>query len=324
MNGSRETSKEMPMRRRVTSVVMPAAAFVALFVAGVWAAGQQGGAANDSSGRSSAPARGGQRGQRGAQPVAGPTPRLPNGKPDLSGHWANPYAPNMAARGTVVDPVTRMPLTFPRQGEVIAGAAAAATNNAPKVFDLPYTEWGLKKWKEYDPVNNGDYAGSCLPFGMSRNMNAPHGLQIIQNNDAVAFLFEQNTWFHWVPTNGMKWPEDLPRTWNGVSTGRWEGDTLIIETTGFNGYTRLDTGGHPHSKELKMINTLTRTDSRTIQHTVTIHDPKAYTRDWMNVRTWRIKDYPDVIMEYSCEENNLQNLFSGAIKVWKVPEDDDN
>ena len=312
------------MRRRVNSV-MPAAAFVALFVAGVWAAGQQGGAPGDpGGGRGSAPARGGQRGQRGAQPVAGPTPRLANGKPDLSGHWANPYAPNMAARGTALDPMTRMPLTFPRQGEVIAGAAAAATGNAPKVIDLPYTEWGLKKWKEYDPVNNGDYAGSCLPFGMSRNMNAPHGLQIIQTNDATAFLFEQNTWFHWVPTNGMKWPADLPRTWNGVSSGHWEGDTLVIETTGFNGYTRLDTGGHPHSKELKMINTLTRTDSRTIQHTVTIHDSKAYTQDWMNVRTWRIKDYPDVIMEYSCEENNLQNLFSGAIKVWKVPEDDEN
>ena len=272
-----------------------------------------------------AAAQGGQRG-RGTTPQqapAGPTPRLSNGKPDLSGHWASHYAPNMAAAGTVFDPVTRMPLTFPRQGETLADAAPAATNNALRVFDLPYTEWGLKKWKEYDPVKNGDYAGSCLPFGMSRNMNAPHGLQIIQNNDALAFLFEQNTWFHWVPTNGMKWPSDLPPTWNGVSTGHWEGDTLVIETTGFNGYTRLDTGGHPHSKELKMINTLTRTDSRTMQHTVTIHDPKTYTRDWMNVRTWRIKDYPDVIMEYSCEENNIQNLLSGAIKVWTVPADED-
>ena len=84
---------------------------------------------------------------------------------------------------------------------------------------------------------------------MSRNINSPHGLQIVHHPDALAFLFEQNTWFHWVPTNGMKWPADLPESWNGLSTGRWEGDTLVIETAGFNGYTKLDTAGHPHSKE---------------------------------------------------------------------------
>lgn len=266
----------------------------------------------------------GQRGQRGqrAQVPAGPTPRLPNGKPDLSGHWANPYTPNMAASGTVLDPATRQPLTFPRQGEALPDAAPPAAPNAPKIFDLPYTEWGLKRWKEYDPAKNGDYAGNCFPYGMSRNINSPHGMQIIQNNDALAFLFEQNTWFHWVPTNGMKWPEDLPPGWNGLSTGHWEGDTLIIETTGFNGYTRLDTGGHPHSTQLKMTNTFTRTDSNTIEHTVTVHDPKTYTRDWMNVRTWKIKPNADVIMEYSCEENNL-GVEDGRMKKWRRPEDPD-
>ncbi len=293
------------MSTRFTSIAMAAIVLAALALAAAPTSAQRG-----------------QRGQAAAPPAAGPTPRLPNGKPDLSGHWANPYTPNMAGRG-LVDPKTRQPLAFARQGEPLPDAAPNATGTATRTFDLPYTEWGLKKWKEYDPVKNGDYAGSCLPFGMSRSINSPHGVQIIQNNDAVALLWEQNTWFHWVPTNGMKWPEDLPPSWNGVSTGRWEGDTLVVETSGFNGYTRLDTTGHPHSKELKMINTFLRTDSRTIQHTVTIHDPKAYTQDWMNVRTWRIKDYPDVIMEYSCEENNLQNLFSGAIKPWKVPENED-
>jgi hypothetical protein len=312
------------VRIRLNSIGLAAAILAACVWAPLRATPQRGQEGNAAQGDTGTGQRG-QRGQRGSQPQtpAGPTPRLPNGKPDLSGLWANPYTPNMAAKGMVLDPATRMPLTFPRQGEALPDAAAAATANAPKTYDLPYTEWGLKRWKEYDPVNKGDYAGSCLPFGMSRNINSPHGVQIIHNNDALAFLFEQNTWFHWVPTNGMKWPPDLPPSWNGVSTGRWEGDTLVIETTGFNGYTRLDTGGHPLSKELKMVNTFTRTDSRTMQHTVTVHDPKTYSRDWMNVRTWRIKPYPDVIMEYSCEENNLQALFDGSIKVWKVPEDED-
>ncbi|MBI2149364.1 MAG: hypothetical protein HYU27_02010 [Acidobacteria bacterium] len=230
-------------------------------------AGQQGGRGGGG--------RGGGRGAQANLPPAGPAPRLSNGKPDLSGLWANPYTPNMA---------------------------------------------GNKGANALDPKTNGDYAGSCLPFGMSRSINSPHGTQIIHHVDALAFLFEQNTWFHWVPTDpNFKWPVDLPPNWTGVSVGRWDGDTLVIETTGFNGYTRLDTNGHPHSSEVKMINTFTRTDSRTMTHTVTIHDPKTYTQDWMNVRTWRIKPYPDVIMEYSCEENNL-GLEDGTITRWKYPE----
>jgi len=244
---------------------------------------------------------------------------MANGKPDLSGLWANPYTPNMARNGTVLDPETRKPLTFARQGEKLTDAV-----DATRTFDLPYTDWGLKQWKGYDPVNKGDYAGTCLPFGMSRNINSPHGLQIIHNPDALAFLFEQNTWFHWVPTRAdFKWPEDLPESWNGLSTGRWDGDTLVIETSGFNGYTKLDTNGHPHSKEMKMTNTFKRLDTNTIEHTVTVHDPKAYTHDWMNLRTWRARAYPDVIMEYSCEENNLQSIMEGAIKMWKPPTDVD-
>jgi len=287
---------------------------------------REGGAAPGAQGAQGAPAGGGARGGgRGAAnlPPAGPTPRLPNGKPDLSGHWNNPYTPDMAARGSVLDPKTRMPLQFTRMGEPLADARASATGRGGRTYDLPYTEKGLKHWKEYDPVNNGDYAGTCLPFGMSRNINSPHGLQMVQNNDALSIMFEQNTWFHWVPTNpAFKWPADIPESWNGISTGRWDGDTLIIETKGFNGYTRLDTSGHPHSKELVMTNTLKRTDSNTIEHTVTVHDPLTYTQDWMNVRTWRIKPAGDVIMEYSCEENNLDNILSGAIKRWTPPEDE--
>ena len=271
-----------------------------------------------------APRGGGQRGRGAAvQTPAGPVPRLANGKPDLSGLWANPYAPNMAGRG-LVDPKTREPLKFARQGEALPNAKAAASGNQARTFDLPYTEWGLKQWVEYDPVTKGDYAGNCLPFGMSRNINSPHGVQIIHHPDALAFLFEQNTWFHWVPTrDDFKWPADLPESWNGVSKGRWDGDTLVIETTGFNGYTKLDTSGHPHSKQLKLTNTFRRLDSLTMEHTVTVEDPRAYSQPWMNVRTWRIKPAPDVIMEYSCDENNLDNIISGAITRWTPPEDVD-
>jgi hypothetical protein len=289
-------------------------ALVAGIIVPAWVEAQRGDGA--------APAgRGGGRGAAVPAQPAGPVPRLANGKPDLSGHWVNPYTPDMALR--VADPMTRQPLKFARQGEAIPGAMAPASGQRARTFDLPFTEWGLKKWKEYDPVNKGDYAGNCLPFGWSRNINSPHGVQLLHHPDALAFLFEQNTWHTWVPTNAsFKWPSDLPETWNGLSVGRWDGDTLIVETSGFNGYTRLDTAGHPHSKELKLTNTFTRTDSQTIAHTVTVHDPKAYTQDWMNVRSWRLKPANDVLMEYSCEENNLRNVIEGSIKLWQPDEED--
>lgn len=290
------------MRSRKSLFVVPVALVLAVSLVGVLAA-----------------QRGGGRGGGAQGPPAGPAPRLANGKPDLSGHWANPYTPNMAAR--VVDPSTREPLTFARLGEALPDAKAPASGGA-RTYDLPYTEWGLRHWKNYDPVNDGDYAGNCLPFGMSRNMNAPHGLEIVHSPSALAFLFEQNTWFHWVPLDpAFEWPSDLPETWNGLSKGHWEGDTLVIETRGFNGYTKLDTAGHPHSTEMVMTNTFLRTDSNTMEHTVTVRDPKAYTAAWMNVRTWRLRQYPDVIMEYSCDENNLHGIVEGTIKLWQPPTD---
>jgi hypothetical protein len=268
---------------------------------------------------------GGARGGRGgaAAAPAAPTPRLANGKPDLSGHWNEPYTNNMAARGSVLDPKTRMSITIARLGEAFPDAPHDGGGRG-KTYDLPYTELGLKHWKEYDPVKNGDYAGSCLPFGMSRNMNSPHGSQFVHSNDALAILWEQNTWFTFIPIapmNPLKWPEDIPESWNGVSTGRYDGDTLIIETKGFNGYTKLDTTGHPHSKDMILTNTFLRTDAQTMTHTVTVHDPKMYTVDWMNVRTWRLRAPGDVLMEYSCEENN-GGIYDGSITPWKKPVDE--
>jgi hypothetical protein len=305
----------IPRSTRLLSVGAAAVFALGMSLSPVLDAQRQGGAAP----QAPAAGGGGQRAGRGAPATpAGPAPRLANGKPDLSGHWANPYTPNMAGgRGGLLDPKTRQPLKFARQGEKLPDAIDPA-----RTFDLPYTEWGLKQWKAYDPVGKGDYAGNCLPFGMSRNVNSPHGVQILQTPDAIAFLWEQNTWHTWVPTSAsFKWPEDLPESWNGKSVGRWDGDTLVIETTNFNGYTKLDTNGHPHSKQLKMTQTFLRTDDRTIQHTVTIEDPRAYTQPWMNARTWALKGAQDVLMEYSCEENNIHNLIEGSIKLWTPPED---
>ena len=318
------------MRIRMNSIITAAAVF-AIVTATLIAVGQapqapaaggRGGAAQAPAGQIDAGAqRGGGRGRGAAAPDTTPVPRLSNGKPDLSGHWNEPYTANMATNA--VDPTTRMPLTFARKGEALTGTPDSATGRGGRTYDLPYTELGLKRWKEYDPVKNGDYTGNCLPFGMSRNINSPHGSQFVHHVDGLAMLWEQNNWFTFVPIepNGVKWPADLPEAWNGISTARWDGDTLVIETKKFNGYTKLDTSGHPHSMDLVLTNTFLRTGGRTMQHTVKVHDPKMYTTDWMNVRTWTLRAATDVLMEYSCEENN-GGIFDGSITPWKKPEVD--
>ena len=111
-----------------------------------------------------------------AAPAApkGPAPRKPGGKPDFSGVWQSP----------------RM---------------ADVTKDTPcckGVPQLPFTAWGKQQWESYDPVRNGDYAGSCLPFGFLRTVYGPHPIHIVQDNDQIVFLAEQNKWFHLVPTDG--------------------------------------------------------------------------------------------------------------------------
>jgi len=197
---------------------------------------------------------------------------------------------------------------------------ADVTNKAIPGYvpELPYTEWGKKQWDEYT-ADKGDYTGTCLPFGLSRTLYGPHPIQIIQDNDYLVFLAEQNSWFHVVPTDGRAKDKDLPPSWFGDSAGHWDGDTLVIETTNLNGYTRVDTDGHPMSNQAKIINTFRRIDYGHAEHTYTLDDPKTYTRPWTIKETWTLR-LNDRIMEYSCEENN-KDLYERHIAPWRPPDE---
>ena len=223
-------------------------------------------------------------------PPSGPAPRLPGGKPDFSGVWDHPYVPDMSAS---------------RNPAMQKGAGP-----------LPYTPAGLANIKSYDPEKNGDYTGMCMPFGFMRSINSPYPIQIMQNDKYVAFMFEQSTWFHVVPFRDRH-SEDPNPTWFGESIARWDGDTLVIDTVGFNGYTRLDTRGNPHGTKLHMVQTFTHTDAGHVKYTVTVEDPEFYTQPWTNERTFTLTN--DDLLEYSCEENN-RSLWEGRIKLWIPPD----
>ncbi len=234
--------------------------------------------------------------QRAPEPPTGPAPKL-NGKPDLSGLWQRPYTPDMTV--TARDGKTQ-----------VADASLPDDPKAPGHKLLPFTDWGKQMWESYDAAK-GDYTGSCLPFGLMRSMNSPDPIQIMQSDKYVSLLYEQNTWFKVFPIDGRKHREQVP-TWFGDSVGRWDGDTLVVDTVNFNGKTRLDTIGHPHSDQLHIIERFTRTDLGHIAYEVTIDDPKTFTRPWKNTRIFTLR--PDwEIMEYSCEENN-KDFLEGHIK----------
>ncbi len=224
--------------------------------------------------------------------MKGPAPRLPNGKPGMAGIWSTTRRADVTNKS-------------------IPGYIA----------ELPYTEWGKKEWDNYDPVRNGDYAGTCLPFGFSRSLYGPHPTQIIQDNDYIIFLFEQNTMFHIVATDGRGFTPGLPSSWFGESIGRWDGDTLIIETRNTNGYTRIDTIGHPISNQAKITQTYKRVNFGTIEHTFTVDDPKTYTKPWTIHDTWPTEKWGTTLMEYACMEGNIEGLLSGAIKPWSPPKE---
>ena len=216
-----------------------------------------------------------------AQVPSGPTPRTPGGHPDLSGVWQRPYTPDMSRNGR-----GQVGYAEPPFSPADTPAKREEMKKAGNYAELPFTPAGLEDWKTYDPTN-GDYTGSCLPFGMSRSMNSPDPLQIMQSDKYIGLLFEQNSWFHIVKMD-REHPKNVEPSWFGDSVGRWDGDTLVIDTVGFNGNTRLDTIGHPHSDALHMIQTLRRSDAGHIAYTLTIDDPKAYTKPWKNERTFTL------------------------------------
>jgi hypothetical protein len=214
----------------------------------------------------------------GSAPAATEIPRLPDGHPDLNGVWQIPYTPDMSR---------------------------------PLGGKLPYTPRGEAEFKNYDPAKF-DYTGHCLPPGLTRAINTPDPIQISQTKDNVVILFEGFSSFITVHTDGRPHPKNIEPTWFGNSAGRWEGDTLVIDTIGFNDKTRLDTIGHVHSDQMHVVQRFTRKDATHIAFEITVEDPVMYTQPFTNVRTFTLQPKWD-LMEYVCEENN-KDFAEGHIK----------
>jgi hypothetical protein len=221
-----------------------------------------------------------------------PIPRLADGKPDFNGIWDRPRTAD----------VTR------DSNECCSGAPTVGCKQKGSGA-LAYTAWGQEQWRG----EKFDYAGRCLPWGYTRAMQTAYPLEIVQTPKRLAYLFESNNVFHVVPTDGRKLPEKPEPTWLGVSAGRYEGDTLVIETAGFNGLTWIDTAEHPSSDALKVTERLRLIDADHIEYEVTWDDPKTYTKPFKNTRIWVRMSPESELMEWWCMENN-KDLLEGHLE----------
>jgi hypothetical protein len=241
--------------------------------------------------------RGAGRGRGAPRPPAGPTPHLPNdsylgvnaGKPDLGG---NSQSINASMKGIWQVPYI---IDMQKQGKTVDG----------QTVEVPFTEKGKKFFEAAQATQSkDDPEGFCLPPGVPRMMYTPYPTEIFQLPNRIVFVYEggahvwRNIWM-----DGRPQPKDPNPTYLGYSVGKWEGDTLVVDTIGLNDRTWLDAAGHGHGEQLHVTEKFTRTDSNTLRVEATIDDPEYYTKPWTVVTqaTW----YPNQeILEYICQENN--------------------
>jgi hypothetical protein len=176
--------------------------------------------------------------------------------------------------------------------------------------DPPFQPWAEAKFKELqseklhqDPDDGPDPTERCIPPGIPRTMLQPFPWEIVQTRDRVIMIFEYQSLIRQIFTDGRGHPKDLEPTYMGNAIGKFEGDTLVIDTIGFNDKTWLDPMGLPHSDAMHVIEHIRRVDHDTLVDEYTIDDPKAYTKSWTTQRTFKLK--PEwQIQEYVCAENN--------------------
>ena len=240
------------------------------------------------------------RGADGKVDLAGPTPRMPNGKPDLSGVWN--YAGVLGFRG---GPPPSPPGTPPQ---------ATFWNIEAGITDgLPFTTYGADLRKQRmaaDSKDNPD--ASCLPMGYMQSHTHSQPRRLVQLPNLIVILYEANAGTRQIFLDGRPAPPaDTQPWWWGYSRGRWDGDTLIVESTNFRDGGWLDVNGAPLTSEGKIVERFRRPNLGTLEIDVTIDDPKAYTEPWTVRVNQRLLPDADLI-EFVCLENNQFNSATGS------------
>ena len=200
------------------------------------------------------------------------TPRTPDGKPDLSGFWQGPLLRNMF--------------------ESVGGPPLNAAGQAAY---------------RYNMTQSINPEGICLFAGVPRASISGVPFEILQNGNRLAFLYELMTTWRSIPIDGQKQPplDDIEPSFFGHGVGRWDGDTLVIDSIGFKDkLTWVDDDAHPHSDAMHVVERWSRPDWNHLKHDLWVEDPKFYTKPWTFSRVYDHMAPGKQPMEYACTENN--------------------
>jgi hypothetical protein len=176
------------------------------------------------------------------------------------------------------------------------------TNHLLPGQEISFTPYGAKRYRELD--HSKDLTNTCRQSGYFRGMQSPlMPFQIVQSPTVTAIVIEYMYTFRLIYTDGRGHPKDIADylEWMGHSIGRWEGNTFVVETVGFNERTWLDTPGLEHSDKLKVVERFQKLDPDSIKWTVTIDDPVFYTKPF--TYAFDLKRQDTRILSYDCGEN---------------------
>ena len=217
-----------------------------------------------------------------------PVPRTPDGKPDLTGPWSskdNSFLRDIA-RGMPPDAVPFQPW-------------------AKELFDR----------RKDGSLSREDPDASCLPQGVPKVDAVAYPWKMLQTPGSVVVVYEAFNLWRQIFMDGREPSPDANPTWHGYSTGKWDGDTLVVETRGFNGKAWLDQLGRPTTDALHVTERFRRKDFGHMEIGITIDDPRAYTRPWSLTEEVGLVLGTD-LMEFICNENSrdLEHLPGNATR----------
>ena len=217
--------------------------------------------------------------------LSAPTPRLASGRPDFSGMWGWETRANCGARCN--------DFQISREFMNIAATLRGGPPYRPGVADLVKTRTAAQ---DEDPNVH------CMPRGAPRIWTDDYYKRIFMTADRMIILTERNMQYRQIFTDGRPLPKDPNPTWNGYSTAAWDGDTLVVRTTGFKDELWLDAAGNPFGNTGTLTERIRRPNYGLLEVDVTIDDPTFYTAPWtVTIRQPLVLD--SELLDYYCLEN---------------------
>ncbi len=229
----------------------------------------------------------------GKPDLNGPPPRLANGKPDFSGVWESRVPPSGRLGGPALPSVGDAP---PLANFVNVGANIKE--------GLPLAPWAAELRKQRMATASRDNPDAhCLPLGFMQLHTHSQPRKVVQTKDDIVIMYEANYGLRQIFTDGRPPPVNDPQPWwFGYSVGKWDGDTLIVETTGLRDDGWLDVNGSPFTSAARVTERFRRVNHGRLEIDITVDDPKAYTRPW-TVRVNQRLIPGDQLIEFVCNEN---------------------